>query len=282
MKEATSTKKHVQITAEEGGISALTLGNAKIEVSADGKTVTAYTNDGVETKAALDKDTLEVGQHTEDDSVYCGHFKGAATKISIRNDFNAVVLNGVTIEQAANGHLVITAPGGTVINKPAAANDTAIAAAQAALKIGDEIRENGVVTAIYAGRTADGKLILTMPTDLDVPMTFNDAAKAVEKLNDKNTLGHNDWQIPVLENVRVMQKNQNEGKLKGTFNTTNKKGSGSDYPGWHWSSTPGRDYPTYVGNVRFSDGNEFWDLKDSIRLSCRPVRLVAASAPSLG
>ncbi len=135
--------------------------------------------------------------------------------------------------------------------------------------------------SIFAGLTADGKQqIFAMPTDHDVTMTFNDAAKAVKKLNSQKALGHDDWQIPSLENVRVLYKNQNEGALKGTFNTSGNKGSGSGFPGWYWSSTEGFFSGSYyVHNVRFSDGNEAWNRKDNDRLSCRPVRLVAA--PSL-
>src|SRR5580698_10290178 len=82
-------------------------GADRVEVSPDGKKVTAYTNDGVETKAA----------------------SGAATDgISISADFNTVVLNGATIERAADGHLVISAAG-TVITKPGPANDSASKAA---------------------------------------------------------------------------------------------------------------------------------------------------------
>src|SRR5665213_1765669 len=78
------------------------MGGDRIEVSPDGKKVTVYTNDGVETKAA----------------------SGAATQgISISADFNTVVLNGATIERAADGHIVISSPG-TVITKPGPANDT--------------------------------------------------------------------------------------------------------------------------------------------------------------
>ena len=137
--------------------------------------------------------------------------------------------------------------------------------------------------SVFAGLTDDSKQqIYAMPADPDMTMTFNDAAKYVTELNGGKAFGHDDWQIPSLENLRVLQKNQNEGALKGTFNTFN-KGSGSGYPGWYWSRTPGRDYPTYVASVRFSDGDEGWDPKDDGRLSCRPVRLVAASAaPSLG
>lgn len=126
--------------------------------------------------------------------------------------------------------------------------------------------------SVFAGVTKDGKKIFAMPMDLGFTATFNDAAKAVKKLNEKKALGHDDWQIPDLETLRTLQRNQNQGSLKGTFNTSN-KGDGSDCPAWYWSSTPTRDYTSYVDNVRFSDGDENWNGKDNFRLSCRPVRL---------
>ena len=253
MTEATRAKKRIQITAEEDGVSTLTLGNSKVEVSADGKIVTLYTNDSFiftndPTKAVV-----------------------SAEAAIISKDFNTVVLSGVTI-QAADGRLIINASGSTLINKPAPANDTSVAALMAGSKMADG--------SIFAGLTADGKQqIFAMPTDLDVTMTFNDAAKAVKKLNNNKALGHDDWQIPSLKNVRVLYKNQNEGALKGTFNTSGNKGSGSGYPVWYWSSTEHRVFSSYVRDVRFSVGNEDWDHKDYRRLSCRPVRLVAAPSP---
>jgi hypothetical protein len=146
-------------------------------------------------------------------------------------------------------------------------NDTSALALVAGQKMADG--------SVFAGLTADGKQqIYAMPTDLDVTMTFNDTAKCVRQLNADKALGHDDWQIPVVENVRVLQMNRNEGALKGTFKTASS--SGSVYPGLYWSSTPDRVCTTCVDNVRFSDGSENWDLKDYSRLSCRPVRLVPA------
>ena len=66
---------------------------------------------------------------------------------------------------------------------------------------------------------------------------------------------------------------RNKGALKDTFCT--KAASGSDYPQWYWSCTENRGNPSDVWNADFSDGNEDWYLKDFIRLSCRPVRLLA-------
>lgn len=138
--------------------------------------------------------------------------------------------------------------------------------------------------SIFVGLTADGKQqIYAMSTDLDVAMTFNDAAKAVKELNSNKTLGHDDWQIPSIENLSVLQKNQNEGALKGTFKTAASSGSGSLV--FYWSSTELRSFSPRehisprVHIVRFSDGSGWLHNKDGNRLSCRPVRLVACKAP---
>lgn len=136
--------------------------------------------------------------------------------------------------------------------------------------------------SVFAGRTADGKQrIYAMPNDLDVCMTFNDAAKAVTTLNNDKALGHDDWQIPSKKNLLSLQKKQNEGALKGTFNTPKEVGDscpGLSCPDEYWSSTKDRVFPpSGVWSVRFSDSNLDWHIKDNFRLSCRPVRLVAVS-----
>src|ERR1035438_7107474 len=102
MAEGSAKKQDIKGSYGEGFV---IMGTDRIEVSPDGKKVTAYTNDGVETKAASGE--------------------APAQGISISADFNTVVLNGATIERAADGHLVISAPGGVVITKPAPANDSA-------------------------------------------------------------------------------------------------------------------------------------------------------------
>ena len=134
--------------------------------------------------------------------------------------------------------------------------------------------------SVFAGLTPDGKQhIYVMPKDLGVTLRFNEAAERVAQLNTAKALGHNDWQIPSLEILRILQKNQNEGSLKGAFNTTGDKSDASGgFPGWYWSSTPANyDYPTVmpeVAHFRFSDGINGWSCKDSLYLGCCPVRLV--------
>ena len=106
------------------------------------------------------------------------------------------------------------------------------------------------------------------PHDLQV-MTYVNAVKAVAKLNTDKAFSHDDWFIPTLEQLREMYKNRD-----ASFCTT--ESTGSDSPDWYWSSTELRVNSSIVHSVRFSDGNEGWLLKDDVRLSCRPVRLVVA------
>ena len=128
--------------------------------------------------------------------------------------------------------------------------------------------------SVFAGTTKDGKQIYAMPIDLGFTATFNDAAKAVKKLNEKKALGHDDWQIPDLDTLRVLQRNQNQGSLKGTFTIADK--GGSDFPDWYWSSSLLPVTSSNVCIVRFSGGRQRWNHKDTDnRLSCRPVRLVS-------
>lgn len=174
--------------------------------------------------------------------------------------------HGTKIEIHPDGKVVVYAKGNVKLKQ--ASNDTAIQAAKDALEIGARMADGSV----YAGLTPDGKQqIFAMPVDLALTKTFNEAVKDVNWLNKQKTLGHDDWQIPNLGTLRVLQKNQNEGSLKGTF--TKAAGFRSTLPDWYWSSTEVRFDPGCVRIVRFT-GGESWDRKDDVRLSCRPVRLV--------
>jgi hypothetical protein len=105
------------------------------------------------------------------------------------------------------------------------------------------------------------------PKDLPETMTYLDAVEAVKNLGDG-------WYIPTLNELRLMYINKDRF---GGFCTAER--GGSDFPCWYWSSTEDRDNSSDVLGVRFSGGSEGWFPKDDYRLSCRPVRLVAA--PSL-
>ncbi len=84
-------------------------------------------------------------------------------------------------------------------------------------EIGQRI-EGGTV---YAGVCpSTGQEIHAMPEDAGIVLTFNEAARYVTEVNARNTLGHNDWRLPTREELAVLNAAQNQGTLKGTFNTT--------------------------------------------------------------
>jgi len=216
-----STKKDIQISIGKD-LSTVVIGGTKVEVGSDGKKVTAYTNDGVETRAAAAP----------------GETAAKGTQISISEDFNTVVLSGVTIERAADGHLVISAPG-TVITKPGPANDTA-AKGKTAPKIGDKM-EDGTV---YAGISPDtNKPMYATPADAPLTYTFNQAQKYAAKLDAH---GHHDWHVPTKGELNVLFQNR---AAIGGFDI-----SCPNPAGWYWSSSPDILYSGWA--QRFSDGSQ--------------------------
>jgi len=177
--------------------------------------------------------------------------------------------------------------------------------------------DQGVYIGQYSPKDRDGRSlgkifnVFAAPQDLPDTMKYVDAVKHIAALNnwygfdgtnyatDKelyqaldNGSYNGGWIIPTRDLLYGKDVNGNaiqpdnlyaykdKGDLAGTFCVA--ASSGSDYPDWYWwSSTEHRDDPSNVHIVRFSDGYEGWNPKDGYRLSCRPVRLVAASvAPS--
>jgi len=150
-----SAKQDVQVSF---GKDFVIMGGDRVEVSPDGKKVTAYAKDDVEAKAASGVTPAQGG--------------------SFSADFNTVVLNGITIVRAADGHLVISVPGGVVKQGAAPANDTA---AKATLEIGAVALAGDHKNEIYGGiLPSDNKPIwfLAAPKSMD---HFNAASWATEQ-----------------------------------------------------------------------------------------------------
>lgn len=131
--------------------------------------------------------------------------------------------------------------------------------------------------SVFVGRTDEGNWVFTTPADIGVTMTFNNAVRSVRMLNEKKALGHNDWKIPDLKTLKLLQENQSEGSLKDTFNTTTHKivygeGGHVDAPGLYWSSHGSSSWSWYLNAY---DGSSSY-LHANNNLSCRPVRIVAA------
>ena len=169
-------------------------------------------------------------------------------EINVSKGFNMVVLNGVTIQQAADGHLVITAPG-TVFMKSAAANESEP-------QVGDRMADG----TVYAGISPDtGEKMFTTPDDAPLTMKWKQAMQYAAKLDAH---GHQDWRVPTKGELKVLWENRDKGALKGTFNVT-----GSDPAGWYWSSTEGDKDEAW--QQRFSDGDQGWNynfIDSSLRL----------------
>jgi len=141
--------------------------------------------------------------------------------------------------------------------------------------------------SVFAGLYDDDKQqLFAMPKELDVKMSFNDAVLAVEKLNAEKALGHDDWQIPSIEQLRVM--NASRSFRRGyesaiTFKRSSSKDS--KYEAAYWSST---DYP-WEGSAKTSKlGRDFRDSsigKDVVGERsktlwyCLPVRVVPTPKP---
>jgi hypothetical protein len=210
------------------------MGGDRVEVSPDGKKVTAYTNDGVETKAA----SGEVPRAPEG-----ALSKGAVPLsrdgvISISADFNTVVLNGATIQRAADGHLVISSSG-TVITKPGPASDSA-SRAKSAPEIGDAEGNGDHKGEIYGGiYPADNKPIwfLTAPKSMD---HFNAASWANEQGGALPTRKQGDYLTTL------------KGKGDAFIELFNRGGS---FPaGYVWLAEPGTNNRLNAWCQRLSDG----------------------------
>jgi hypothetical protein len=238
MAEGIAKKQDIKGSYGEGFV---IMGGDRIEVSRDGKKVTAYTNDGVETKAASGEAPVARDGAISEGAVPLSRDGG----ISISADFNTVVLNGATIERAADGHLVISAPGGTVITKPAPANDST--ATNAAPQIGDKMPAGHPNAGwIYAGvsKTTNQPLYVA-PKDSGVfqwKAAMDFAAKEGAR-------------VPSKQELDQIYDAKDKGKLKGTFNET-----GSDPAGWYWSSSQFIYYNAW--DQRFSDGTQGYNVKD--------------------
>lgn len=125
---------------------------------------------------------------------------------------------------------------------------------------------------IYAGLTLNGKQqIFVYPEDI-ISSQFNDAAKAVEKLNTDKALNHDDWQIGSRDVMYVVQKNRHEGKLEGSF--LEKKGDPSvhgsnDWSASYWtsdvSSLPSDGSTAAMVTITSGMGNSLWNSLMTLR-----------------
>jgi hypothetical protein len=208
------------------------MGGDRVEVSADGKRVTAYTNDGVEIKAASRADDVR--------------------EISISADFNTVVLNGATIKRAADGHLVISAPG-IVITKPAPANDSLFVSPIASSDVSRLLRANAtpqIGDKMPAGHPQAGWIYAGISKTTHEPFYVAPKDSGVFQWKEAWAFAaKEDWRLPSKDELDQIYDAKDKGALKGTFNLT-----GANAAGWYWSSSQINNYVAWA--QRFSDGNQ--------------------------
>src|ERR1035437_1230967 len=255
-----SAKQDIKGSYGEGFV---IMGTDRVEVSPDGKKVTAYTNDGVELKDAVASGAAtregsiseEVVPPAREDAplkkVCLAQRDGRDGGISISADFNTVVLKGITIERAADGHLVFSAPGGTVLYKqPAPANDTA---AKATLEIGRVALAGDHKGEIYGG---------ILPSD-NKPIWFSAAPKSMDHFNAASWATEQGGALPTRKQGDYLTTLRGKG---GAFTEIFNRG-GSFPAGYVWLAEPDTNDRYYAWCQRLSDG----DQNDSSRNFELPV-----------
>jgi len=229
-------KQDIQVSV---GKDFVIMGDDRIEVSPDGKKVTAYTNDGVETKAASGAATPRDGAISEE-TVPRSRDGG----ISISADFNTVVLNGATIERAADGHLVISSSG-TVITKPGPANDSA---AKAATHEIGAIESSGE----HKGEIYGGILPSDNPLLVAKPIWFLAAPKAMDHFKAAAWAEGQGGSLPTKKQGNYLTTLKGKG---GAF--TEIFNSGNSFPaGYVWLAELGNYGRDYAWCQRLSDGDQ--------------------------
>lgn len=181
---------------------------------------------------------------------------------------------------------------------------------------GQMIEGEGIFVGKYAPKDRDGNSlgkifnVFAAPEDLPETATYDETVRKISELKDWN--GHdgtnyaNDaeiyaalkdgrygggWIIPTWDILHGEDAGDNATapdsifahKDKGAFKEAKHAlktaatvpSSSSFFPNRYWASTESR-FNSGVCDVRLSDGNGGWSLKDGLRLSCRPVRLVLA------
>jgi hypothetical protein len=310
-----------------GNPAVLELANVRVEVSADGKEVTAYTNEGVQPKkVAATADAPEAGTQVafrDDGSVHVEASTAFAKAtsvplpdfstdeldkalnalaslemsekifqsfvpaskpavaqetvqverkpetVSLPENTTSVTLNGVTIEQALEGHLVITAPSTT--NVFAALPEKALEAGQ--------LTENGVFVAVSTDKDGTKRAWFADLADAQynsgarLSADFNQRAAYAAQLNTENHLGHNDWVVAPSHSGNY--KEASFDVLSAMYNNRAAIG-GFDEAAQYASSSrvhASRSAGAYMHTVDFKNGNGS-AVEETARLPFRLVRSV--------
>ena len=153
------------------GEATLKLINVEVKVSADGQNVSIKTNDGFQTVKAP------------------APAEGASKGAYICEGSTKAVLNGVTIEQADDGHLIIAGNYKYHFEHPSEERQAGQLTKEG-IFFAISTDENGKKWAWYAdiddAKDSEGKTLSA---------NFNERAAYAQERNQQNHLGHNDWVV---------------------------------------------------------------------------------------
>jgi hypothetical protein len=142
------------------------------------------------------------------------------------------------------------------------------------LKIGTKMIDG----SIYAGISPDThEALYVMTEDAGVTMTsmneqlledheindnacltmdFHRANRLAKTFNKLSAYGHDDWRLPTAAELEALQKNKDEGALKGTFNENTRNGNTGSYWSEGKAANTSDSEDVYRSVVRFSDGRK--------------------------
>jgi hypothetical protein len=126
-----------------------------------------------------------------------------------------------------------------------------IAAEFAQAKAEEKARENGNVTmpdgSILIIHPDTGESFYAMPADAEETMDFNQAKEYAAGLNINKTLGHDDWRLPSIDELKLLFGLQHIGALAKTFNHMSKRPQNTS--NMYWSATVPTDSTRRDNNV---------------------------------
>lgn len=133
-------------------------------------------------------------------------------------------------------------------------------------EIGEAVEDG----TIYAGMSPSTlKPMYVLPRNVPGSFSFEDAEAQAAKMRAEKHLGHDDWRVPTLQEIRELWKYKNDGSLRNTFNWASSFQEG--YFPTYWTSSPTND-PVRAWAFDFRDGQQRSNLTRTATLSVRIIR----------
>ena len=100
--------------------------------------------------------------------------------------------------------------------------------------------DKSIYAGKYGGKNMDGLIVYAAPRDAALQMNFNEAANYAQKLNKARYLGHDDWHVPTLRELRIL--NENSEKI-----------GGFSFESAYWSSSRDKDGDAWCSDFLLKD-----------------------------